>query len=211
MAISDNVVPIAASHWRIVQDVIPASYDKKISYGTGEYVSDTRGGTNDPNIVHIAAMNGASKNLVYIKGTLTYNNANVPTYTTTSVQVVDSVGSVGRWCSLSLDNNGNPWISYQDESYEGSRDGVKLAYYNTGTYYKGSTTYRSGEDTDLYGVSITGWEAMHVPTQFRVENARMGMECYPVRNYTGNSATKFWDGAVGYLGQNYFRAAYYVR
>jgi len=61
-------------------------------------------------------------------------------------------------------------------------------------------------------VPVTGWEAMHVPTQFRVENARQGMENYPTRNFTGtrNPQTKFWRGAVGYLGQDYFRAAYYV-
>jgi len=62
-------------------------------------------------------------------------------------------------------------------------------------------------------VSVSGWEAMHVPTQFRVENARVGMECYPVRNpqtFTGTAPAKFWRGAVGYLGQDYFRAAYYV-
>jgi len=221
MAISNDVVPIAASKWTIVQDVIPAN--NAIAYGTGEYVSmkiDTRG-TND--IVHIAAMK--DKNLVYITGTLTIvPNTGNPAASTrqfnfSKAQVVDSVGSVGRWCSLSLDRDGNPWISYQDESYQDARDGVKLAYYSgaTGTnyprtYYKGSDTYRPGEDTDMYGTDITGWEAMHVPTAFRVENARMGMENFPACNVAPNAnTTKFWLGAVGYLGQDYFRIAYYVK
>jgi len=150
--------------------------------------------------------------VVYITGSLSGT-----TFTFTRAQVVDSVGSVGRWCSLSLDNDGNPWISYQDESYEKSRDGVKMAYYSPNTYYKGSitgpTTGPAGQDTDVNNVAVTGWEAMHIPTQFEVENARLGMECYPALRlgYTATPPTKFWSGAVGYLGQDYFRIAYYVK
>jgi hypothetical protein len=203
MAISNATVPIAASRWTIVQDVIPTTNSN--AYGTGLYVSLMIDKNVTTNNVHIAAMNAANKNLVYVNGTLT--TAGV--YTTTSVQVVDSVGSVGRWCNLSLDNQGNPWIGYQDESYQGSRDGIKLAYKNTNTFYKGRVTY-SGEDKDLYGADVNGWEAMHIPTQFRVENARVGMECYPTRN-NGGSANKIWSGAVGFLGQDLYRAVFYVR
>jgi hypothetical protein len=219
LAISNNTVPILAANWRIEENVIPA--DKQLAFtGTGEHVSmkiDTR---VTPNVVHIAAMNSMNKTLVYIRGTLGADRS----YTNTALQVVDSVGSVGRWCAISLDSDGYPWISYQDESYQGSRDGIKLAHYNPSRYYKGSNTtangaiidepHRRGQDVDMLNVNIAGWEAMHVPTRFRVENARQGMECYPTRNYTGtpapNPAAKFWRGAVGYLGQDYFRAAYYV-
>jgi len=211
LAISNNTVPTAANNWTITDNVIsdaPAGRQNTFK-GTGTYVSmriDTRQGATQ-NTVHIAAMNSMTKSLVYIKGRISGT-----TYTCDSVQVVDSVGSVGRWCSISLDDQANPWISYQDESYQGSRDGIKLAYYNSDRYYKGSSTYRVGEDKDMNNVRIEGWEAMHVPTQFRVENARQGMENYPTRNFTGtrNPQTKFWRGAVGYLGQDYFRAAYYV-
>jgi hypothetical protein len=211
LAISNSTAPSAASAWTIIDNVITntaAAPNRQDAFrGTGQYVSMKIDTKVTPNAVHIAAMNSSTKSLVYIKGTITGT-----TYTCTSVQVVDSVGSVGRWCTLSLDNSNpaNPWISYQDESYQGSRDGIKLAYYNTGTYYKGGSNYFPDKDVDMYNVPITGWEAMHVPTQFRVENARQGMECYPVRNYTGTSATKDWSGAVGYLGQDYFRAAYYI-
>jgi hypothetical protein len=228
MAISNATVPIAASRWTIIENVIPTTGTfSAYAYGTGEYVSMKIDTTVTPNVVHIAAMNGASKNLVYIKGELRYSaGANpTPTYTTTAVQIVDSVGSVGRWCSLSLDSNGNPWISYQDEGYQGSRDGVKLAYYNDISYYKGSSAdanKRAGADktqwidADLYNNNISGWEAMHIPTRSRVENARVGMENYPTRNYdkerdgARTTATKFWLGAVGFLGEGLFRAAYYV-
>jgi len=219
LAISNSTTPIAGSSWTIIHSVItdaaatPTTPARKASdfTGTGEYVSIKIDARTATNIVHIAAMNSLNKSLVYIKGTLSYSGT-TPTYTTTSVQVVDSVGSVGRWCNLSLDRIGNPWISYQDESYQGSRDGVKLAYYDETTrYYKGSNTYRSGEDVDAYNVTINGWEAMHVPTRFRVENARVGMERFPtIRNTGATKSGLATFAAVGYLGENSFRAAYYV-
>jgi len=213
MAVSNNTAPIAASAWQIISEVIPSSNAFNHKY-TGEYVSMAIDTTKTPNnVVHIAALNSMKKNLVYIKGTL-----NGQTYTTTEVKVVDSVGSVGRWCKISLDADGNPWISYQDESYAtGSRDGVKLAYYDTAAFYKGSGTKYADEDVDMYGNDVRGWEAMHVPTQFSVENARLGMECYPTirLGYTNTNAQvttgRFWKGAVGYFGQDYYRIAYYVK
>jgi hypothetical protein len=214
LAISNNVAPTAATNWAIRDNVIPSG--NLSAFGTGPYVSmkiDTR---VTPNRVHIAALNSVTKQLVYVTGTLAYSNANPPvatfTNTTADVQVVDSVGDVGRWCSLSLDADGNPWISYQDEGYKGAKDGVKVAYKNTTTFTKGGTgTTYAGQDTDINGANITGWEAMHVPTQFRVEDSRLGMECYPPRNYTGTTATKTWGGAVSYLATDYYRIAYYVK
>jgi hypothetical protein len=224
LAVSNNTAPIAGSNWKIIDNIIPAAFK-----GTGQYVSmriDTRTGTNQ-NRIHIAAMNSMNKSLVYISGFANFNSGtNAATFTGNSdgtgapvVQVVDSVGSVGRWCAISLDSDGNPWISYQDESYQGSRDGIKLAYRNAARYYKGTNVksqtfypYQPDQDNDITNVSITGWEAMHVPTRFRVDNARSGMECYPTRNFTGTRtvASRDWRGAVGYLGENYFRAAYYI-
>jgi hypothetical protein len=235
LAISNNTVPIAAANWKIIENVIPATIGGAVNpvvYGTGLYVSmkiDTRAtlpGTQTPNPdlnrIHIAAMNAVNKNLVYISGFFNYANGTFGGASNGTgapiVQVVDNVGSVGRWCNLSLDIDGNPWIGYQDESYQGSRDGVKLAYRNVNTYYKGRNTgteaapagYFPKDDKDMYGVEINGWEAMHVPTAFRVDNARVGMECFPTRNVNTNN-TKFWLGAVGFLGEVYFRVAYYVR
>jgi hypothetical protein len=214
IAISDATVPIAASHWA-TQYVFPDSgtgvqtgTGVQNKTGTGEYVSmkiDTQTGTENPDVVHIAALNSNTKNLVYITGTISGK-----VFTFTKAQVVDSVGSVGQWCALSLDSNGSPWISYLDEGYKNLRDGVKMAYYNPNVFYKGGYTF-SGQDKDINGTAINGWEAMHVPTKFKVESARLGMECYPTRNYTGTTADKSWGGAVGYLGQDYYRIAYYVK
>ena len=218
LAVSRSTAPYAATNWTIRDYVIPSG--NTLSTGTGQYVSlriDTSGNNN---IVHIAALNANSKQVVYIRGTLNPTSGTTGTYglyqstggvlTDVVVQVVDSVGSVGKWTKISLDNNGNPWIAYQDEGRVGARDGVKVAFLNTTAFTKGATgTAFAGQDLDLYGNNITGWEAMHVPTQFRVRNTRLGMENFPTRNVTA-SATKFWKGAVGYLSDDYFRIAYYV-
>ena len=234
LAVSNKAAPVTANDWIIRDFVIP---DGNLSAsGTGQYVSmkiDTR---VTPNIIHIAALNSVNKQLVYVTGQLDTSFASgntqqttggvltpLPGQTAVTVQVVDSVGDVGRWCSLSLDEDGNPWISYQDESNKGSRDGVKVAYRNKTTFTKGATGAAADRDRDIYGADITGWEAMHVPTQFRVQDSRLGMENYPTRNYTGtklplddpdssaNKAKFFWKGAVGYLAEDYFRIAYYVK
>ena len=209
LAISNNNVPTAVGNWTIRDNIIPS--DDRSAFGTGHYVSlkiDTRAATN---IVHIAALNSVTKQLVYVRGTLSYSGT-TPTYTTTDVQVVDSVGDVGSWCSLSLDQNGNPWISYQDEGYLGAKDGVKVAYKNTVSFTKGSTNNYPGGDTDINGKDINGWEAMHVPTNYRVNDARLGMENFPTRNFTGTvTGTKNWIGAVSYLAPDYYRIAYYVK
>ena len=225
LAVSGTTTPYNASAWVIRDYVIPNSgTSARFSVGTGQYVSlkiDTRG-TSD--IVHIAALNSMSKQLIYVTGTLTPPSATNGTYgayqtsggvlTDVKAMAVDTVGSVGAWCKISLDADGRPWIAYQDESWAGARDGVKVAYYNPTTFVKGSTGTGNfnGEDIDLYGNNISGWEAMHVPTQFRVRTTRLGMENYPTRNYTGTAAAaRFWKGAVGYLSDdNYFRIAYYV-
>jgi len=231
LAVSRAEDPTTSADWVIRDYVIPSTNPS--GYGTGEYVSikvDTRDGPNKDR-VHIAALNSMTKQLVYITGMLyptrgtanavhttsTVDNSNVLPASTVTVQVVDSVGDVGRWSQLSLDVDGNPWISYQDESYRGSRDGVKVAYKNTGTFYKGvdngTASFFVGKDMDINGEPIGGWEAMHVPTRYRVNDARLGMENYPTRNFTGTKTVneRPWTGAVSYLAPDYYRIAYYVK
>jgi hypothetical protein len=216
LAVSDRPDPILAANWVINEYVIPSA-DLSRFPGTGEFVSMKIDTTVTPNIVHIAAMNSTYNSLVYIKGQLSGTS-----YTNVSVQVVDSVGNVGRWCALSLDENGNPWISYMDNRYLYGRDGVKVAYLNTTIFYKKGT-----ENIDMYGESLEGWETMNVPTTYRVENpvagpsehGRLGMECFPTRNVDATT-TRFWGAAVGYLSRDAagtnaamdrYRVAYYVK
>jgi hypothetical protein len=212
IAVSNDAAPTLASNWTI-RDSIFSGDNASYARGTGEYVSiqiDTRTGQN--NRFHIAAMNAISKNVVYISGTL---GANAATFAVDTVQVVDSVGNVGAWCKLSLTSTGEPWIAYMDDSYKGSRDGAKVAYRNATKYYKGNTTF-AGQDIDLFGKPISGWETMHVPTRYRVEDAELGMERFPtIRTPTATRPANGSAGfptfaAVGFLGEDYYRIAYYV-
>jgi hypothetical protein len=210
IAVSNNAAPTLASNWtiRTASEIFTgdnASYAK----GTGEYVSiqiDTR--ANQNNRFHIAAMNAISKNVVYISGTL---GATANSFAVDAVQVVDSVGNVGAWCKLSLTSTGEPWIVYMDDGYKGSRDGAKVAYRSAARYNKGAATF-AGQDVDLFGKPISGWEAMHVPTRYRVENAELGMERFPTIRVPGatRSAGFATFAAVGFLGEDYYRIAYYV-
>jgi hypothetical protein len=236
LAVSGAVNPVDSRNWVIV-DVLPEGNAYK--FGTGQYVSIAidsgkvaapAGGTNnvEENRIHIAARN-INGNLVYIRGLITPPTPSTATgqytadggsFALQSVQVVDSVGTVGRWCKISLDEYGNPWIAYQDDGYLGGRDGAKLAYLNTDRFTKGRTTF-AGEDIDLNGTSITGWEAMHIPTRFRVENpsisgrenGRLGMECFPTRNVAA-TGTQTWGAAVSYFTTfptTKYRIVYYVK
>jgi len=226
MAVSNKVNPLANTDWVIRDFVIPA--DNPVSFGTGEFVSmridhgRTDSGTTR-NRVHIAALNTVNSQLVYIRGTINPNavgtgnaiQATGGVLTVDMVRVVDSVGTVGRWSTISLDAAGNPWIAYADEANRGSMDGVKLAYFNSALFTK--------QLNDPYGQSVTGWETMHVPARYRVENqtldarenGRLGLENFPTRNVAFTGTAPFWSGAVSYLGNNgssiRYRIAYYVK
>jgi hypothetical protein len=234
LAVSGAVNPVHANNWVIVDVLVGTDRDDPLAspykFGTGQYVSiaidNGRAGPAGSDVlanrIHIAAMN-TNGNLVYIRGLIrpptsattdvysaTANAAG--TFTPDIVQIVDNVGTVGRWCKISLDQYGRPWIAYQDDGKIGSTQGAKIAY--RGTFTK--------ELKDDNGTSIAGWETMHVPVQnFRVENpsisgrenGRLGLECFPTRN-TAATGTQFWDAAVSYFTtypQTRYRIAYYVR
>jgi hypothetical protein len=223
LAVSNSKTPTTAANWKVFNTgVIFAGADNsQYATGTGEYVSlqistsnNVRNAADTANIAnpeynyfHIAAMNAFNKNVVYIKGKLNVSTT-LASYTLSAitVQVVDNVGSVGNWCKLSLDKFGNPWIAYMDIGYSRSKDGVKVAYKNTARFTKGAG------DEDMYGTNISGWEAMHVPTHRRVEDAELGMERFPtIRNITatrGGGLANF--AAVGFLGDGYYNIAYYI-
>ena len=236
IAVSNKAQPIdAAADWKVFDtgDIFTGD-NSKYATGTGEYVSlqinasddicdITATDPNAPclsnpelNYFHIAAMNALTKSVVYIKGKLDVST-NLTNYTIkdVTVQVVDNVGNVGSWCRLSLDKYGNPWIAYMDEGNRGSRDGVKVAYKNPQIFTKGKSGITAGQDQDMYGADITGWEAMHVPTQFSVKDAQLGMERYPtIRKVkpgtrTGTGALQNF-AAVGFLGDDFYDIAYYI-
>jgi hypothetical protein len=245
MAVSRRPNPISKNDWVIRDFVIPPN--NPLSYQTGQFVSmRIDNGARDSskkNIVHIAAFNSQRSCLVYITGkinppAISGNSGNLQQDHLTAtdnvftgvvsgelaptVQVVDSVGIVGRWSTISLDEDGDPWIAYMDEMNRGSMDGAKVAYYKASLYKKAQN--------DMYGTSVTGWETMHVPALYRVENqiidgrenGRLGFENFPTRNFQATTDTRFWSGALGYVGtgagpgtstavRTRYRIAYYVK
>jgi hypothetical protein len=107
---------------------------------------------------------------------------------------VDSTGAVGKWSDISIDRNGNPWITYQDLTRTGSYDGAKLAYLpgapkNDGVLWK----------------DAANWETMNMPARYRVQDARLSIE-NPLDST--DPAANGWDAVVGFQS-DYFRAAYF--
>jgi hypothetical protein len=105
--------------------------------------------------------------------------------------VVDNTGMAGKWSDISIDRNGNPWITYQDITRSGTFDGAKMAY------LPGALK----NDAALWKVPVN-WETMNIPGRYRVQDARLSIE-NPL-----DTADNGWDAAVGFQS-DYFRAAYF--
>jgi len=206
LAVSTRATPILAADWKIKENVIDPLDPSW--FGTGEYISICIDNTNR---IHMAALNSNDKQLVYITGMINTgaayngagtNNSDGVLYDV-SVQVVDSLGNVGRWCKISLDRDNKPWISYQDMGNQGSMDGVKMAFQNDTLYPK--------PKMDRSNADISGWETMHVPARYRVEDAKISVECFPTQaTPAGALNSKIWSAAIGYLASDRYRIAYYV-
>ncbi|MBL8966622.1 MAG: hypothetical protein JNG85_06405, partial [Spirochaetaceae bacterium] len=123
------------------------------------------------------------------------NPTNGSAYTFGPSVVIDSIGSVGVWADLSLDGL-NPVISYLDSSMVNTFDGVKLAYYDPAL---------ESVAGDVAGQpdSIDGWETMNAALGYEVESVRTSVET--------DTGTNFWQAAVGYSSNDYFRIGYYVK
>jgi hypothetical protein len=110
------------------------------------------------------------------------------------------VGNVGKWADLSLDANGNPWVSYVDTSRVDSFDGVKMAFCLTspstgGTVDASATTGLRNPDN---------WEVMNMATIYNTADKRTSIENW-------DTAAQFWDAAIGYASDDYFRIGYYIK
>jgi hypothetical protein len=174
----------------------------------GNRYNSTETGNRDLHIVLQRTM-GASQ-LLYVK--LTWDST-IPAegidgqpggYKPGISTIVDNTGSVGSWMEMYLDNRGMPWVSYIDMSRKDFYDGVKIAYL--------STTQFPTESWDASGAldaKNTGWEYMNVPARFTAKEARTGIATYEAPG-TGTNQ-RFWQAAVGYLSDDYFRIAYYMR
>jgi hypothetical protein len=145
--------------------------------------------------IHIAFLRSNTNELVYISGSRNGNNG----YHNFTSVTVDSSGSVGRWADISLDGNGNPWITYLDtpKASAGSYDGMKVAY------LPGAG---AGDITEWK--TPANWETMHVPVRYRTSNNRVHIEAAPNGTVSPNN---FWSAAVGYESNDYFRIAYFLK
>ncbi|MDR2259207.1 MAG: hypothetical protein LBE14_08690, partial [Treponema sp.] len=183
IAYASKAVPLAGTDWAV--QTVGTSLT-----GTpaGQYVSMRIDRGASPNRIHIAFFRSGTGELVYLQGT---RDGNAYDFDDDSCVAVDSTGTTGKWADISLDRNGNPWITYQDIARGATHDAVKAAYLpNAGA--RDTTLYKEAEN----------WETMHVPSRFRAEDARLSIE-NPLDPSDGG-----WDAAVGYQS-DYFRIAYF--
>jgi hypothetical protein len=144
--------------------------------------------------VHLAFFRNSTGDLIYLKST---NNPvdGATAYTFGESVIIDSIGSVGSWADLTLDND-EPVISYLDSSLVNTFSGIKVAYYDPS--FEAEPGDSAGEPD-----TADGWETMNAALGFEVESVRTSIET--------DTGTNFWRHAVGYSSSDYFRIGYYVR
>ena len=170
---------------------------------SGKYISmriDTR--TGKQNRIHMVFNRTSTGNLIYVTGTqATAGGA----YAFEPSVIIDSVGNVGKWADLSLDANGNPWVSYIDTSRVDSFDGIKMAFCITSTSATGTV------DAD----AVTGlrnpdkWEVMNMPSIYNVADKRTSIENWD--NIGTGTNQQFWSAAIGYASDDFYRIGYYIK
>jgi hypothetical protein len=167
---------------------------------SGQYVSMIIDQAN--NDAHLAFFKSNSTDLIYLK--LHWTGSIYEPYSPSVI--VDDVGAVGRWVDITLSRDKLPQISYLDITRTNFYDGVKMAYYDPAKFTE--------EVLDQNGVSQKGWETMHVPARFKIQENRTSIETWPSRDTSSGAARPanlFWDTAIGYANDDFFRIAYYLK
>jgi hypothetical protein len=200
LAYANAVIPLATTNWKR-QNVLSSS-DPNYMF-SGKYISmriDTRSGMQ--NRIHLAFYRTSSGDLIYVTGTQA--TAGGP-YTFEPSVIVDSVGNVGKWTDISLDANGNPWISYIDSSWVDTFDGVKMAFCVTS----------SGTSAAVDTSATTGlrnpdkWEVINMSSIYNVVDKRVSIENWD--NIGTGTNQQFWSAAIGYASDDYYRIGYYIK
>jgi len=167
-------------------------------------------------------------------GALVYAFAPSSTAAFTAV-VVDTMDNVGTWTDISVDHWGNPFIVYGFQDRLGNFDGIRMAYRSSvgphASTAGGAAT--SGTRADLHfsrqnscpftGGDIGGWEAVSMPSPFRVSHDRLNIESWPPTRVGQNvdpavavdaaqwgAAGTQWSAAIGYAS-DVFRIGYFFR
>jgi len=187
---SDN--PTAGNAWTR-RYVLPAG--DALRLGSGSYVS-MKIDRAKSDTIHLAFYNSNNKAIVYASGTTTG---------AFTASVIDRVVEGGQWTDIAVDTSGNPWIVYADSTRTGNRDGVRIAYR--------STAFTRALTDPISGNSITGWEAMTMPANYKVINDRLNIAAWPPTGYSGSATSSpigNWHAAVGY-GSDKFRIGYFIK
>ena len=201
----------ADNHWSR-QYLLPASHS--LFRGSGRYISMK---VDKANGVHLAFYNSAKSAIVYayikdsnaIKQTtwpLEPSNTLVLGSTPFYVAIVDNVVKGGTWTDISVDNYGNPWIVYGDTTRTGNTDGARIAYRSsadTGFAFTGVLR----DEVSSNRPYITGWEAVQVPSKYKVIADRLNIEVWPPTVRGGNLGTPTLSGSSGFVGSRQWRAA----
>jgi hypothetical protein len=168
--------------------------------GSGKYISikvDKGYG------IHLSFFNSVNNTVVYYYAQRRANIGTAPNGTTVKCHAIDSVVSGGTWSDISVDNDGNPWIVYGDNSRTNNYDGARIAY--KGAFTRTLTDPVSKSD-------ITGWEALTMPADYTVGNDRLNIESWPPTNRANGTTVTgpTWNAAVGYPS-DLFRVGYFTK
>ena len=180
--------------------------------GSGKYISMK---VDKNNGIHLAFYNSVYNTVVYYyaanRDVINVNDPPVHNATTVKIHTVDNVITGGTWTDISVDDNGKPWIVYGDSSRTGNYDGVRIAYESSSSdsvYFQGTLTCPV-----VTNISITGWEAVSMPSNYKVNNDRLNIEVWPPTNRAGGilpTAGPSWSAAIGYASDIY-RVGYFYR
>ena len=194
----------------------------KLRRGSGKYISMK---VDRNNGIHIAFYNSFETAIVYVYassraalGGATSQTLNIGGTNNFYAAIVDRVVAGGIWTDISVDNYGNPWITYGDiNRFGGSYDGARIAYLSSSDQSGEIEFTRTNQDpvTESW---ITGWEAVQVSSPFTVDNERLNIEVWPPtdRRTAGHTNTFAqnvspiggWNAAVSYAN-NMLRLAFF--
>jgi hypothetical protein len=197
-----QVNPAAANRWSRL-NLLPSG--NPLFRGSGKFISIK---VDKDYGIHLAFYNSVYNKVVYYYAKdRTYIGSNTAPNTSANVKVftIDNGTTGGTWTDISVDDYGNPWIVYGDSSRTGTYDGVRMAYQssaNTGIQFTGALTCPVTEAV------ITGWEALTMPADYKVNNDRLNIEAWPPTARGGTVGTpslgaNMWNAAIGYASDMY--------
>ncbi|HAP43558.1 MAG: hypothetical protein A2087_08195 [Spirochaetes bacterium GWD1_61_31] len=151
---------------------------------TGWYLSmamENDGNTGTPDAIHLAAYDSATADLRYLYLS-DYTDA------TADVARIDAMNSVGIYTDIKV-RAGVPWISYYNNSENGTRDSIRLTRFN------GVPATAVTDGANLNGTVTGNWEYMTVPvnsapvggnTKFLKTNLGFNSSGHPIIGYAAS-------------------------